>query len=355
MVWRLYFSYPPDFAGPYDVSTLRLDLNSSPKGRIWPHPRIQAVAWAPTAVLFPSEEGRDGIATGQHTKTQLWPLVIYAPGWGGKFDDNSVTAHNLASNGYVVLAIDDILHDAPFRSPEDETARLAPIRYDTQEAQGQFIKTAERRVILEADKVSRLIDALNDCAGGCEHSGWIQKVDCRHVGILGNSFGGAVAAQLAATDERVAAVVNMDGWQYGSAALSPVNRPYMVFNSAESDPQSDPFRYSSSGRAFTAQMNAAHQQMQMRQAERPDAMIVTVRGAIHSDFSNALDNAFTRLRQWRPWWGIPASPHHIRSIIGACIQAFFEAHLLGERQALEDLIRSPPSGAKFARINRDES
>ena len=123
----------------------------------------------------------------------------------------------------------------------------------------------------------------------------------------------------------------------------------MVFNSVEAAPESDLFRHFTVGRRFEWRMNEKHQSMQRRQAERADTVVLTIPGAMHSDFSMGLNQTLNRLRQWRLWWGIPAPPHRVRSIVDTYLAAFFSAHLRHEPRSLADLIKSPPRGARVLR------
>ena len=349
LTWMEFKQAPAGVVGPFAVETLRIEFNSPPNGRIWPHPRIRTIIWCPAVLRSGGNSTR--VSADADPQGKLWPLVIYAPGWGGGADDNAIAAHNLASRGFVVIAFDDIAHDLPFAAGVDEAARVAAILFDTENSQAQFIANATRRVILESDKASRLIDALEDGIMNCGQIHWGQHLDTRHVGMLGNSFGGAVAAQLAGTDQRIAAVVNLDGWLYGAPASQVVTVPFMVFNSVEVTPESDIFRRFTSGRRFERRMNEQQQSMQRRQAELADAVILAIPGAKHSDFSIGLNYPLQRLRRWRPWWGMPAPPRRIRSIVDTYLTAFFSAHLRYEPQSLADLIKSPPRGARVLRPN----
>ena len=56
------------------------------------------------------------------------------------------------------------------------------------------------------------------------------RLDLKHVGILGFSFGGAVAQEAASLDTRFKAVANLDGWLFGDAANTWIEQPMLIMS-----------------------------------------------------------------------------------------------------------------------------
>ncbi len=145
------------------------------------------------------------------------PLLIYAPGWGDAYDDNTVLMRTLASHGYGVVAIDDIARDpkAEWATADDEAARLATFDVGTPDRQIQFMIDANRRVELAASKMRAVLEAIANTQA-TEPS--FERFDLDRVGAIGASFGGATAAEAASGGGNIRAAVNLDGLVFGRAA-----------------------------------------------------------------------------------------------------------------------------------------
>jgi dienelactone hydrolase len=140
------------------------------------------------------------------------PLLIYVPSWGGTRGENTALAEFLAARGFVVAALDD----------NDSAAAL---EFSTPAAVVQTLRNGDAKAIRLAGRVSAELGCL--IAGGCGAPQAI-RFDPERVGVVGYSFGGAVAAEAARADERIRAAINLDGWMFGTAAARGVPRPYLV-------------------------------------------------------------------------------------------------------------------------------
>lgn len=259
------------------------------------------------------------------------PVILYAPGWGGRRDGNEVTLRNLASHGYVTVAFDDVVYDPadPGASAEDEAARRAPL--DLSSAEG-FLATGDRRARLTARKAGRVLDAL--AAAGTPPG---------RCGMLGFSLGGSAAAEAARHDPRLRAVVNLDGGTYGETARLGVDGPYLALNSGY--PPAHPWlarltTWLSASRATAERLGLEEYERQRAQARRPLTLSVFVAGAGHGDFSDEL-HAPGRWRSWRPWRGALIAPERQRAIVDTWLLAFFDTWLRDRPSPLVTQRRSP--------------
>lgn len=259
------------------------------------------------------------------------PVILYAPGWGGRRDGNEVTLRHLASHGYVTVAFDDVLHDPPdpAATAEDEAARRAPLDLTSMET---FLAVAERRARLIARKATRVLDAL--AAGGARLG---------RCGMLGFSLGGSAAAAAARHDPRLQAVVNLDGGTYGETARLGVDGPYLVLN-AEFPPR-HPWLAGlsarlSAARATAERLDREEHERQLAQAARPRTLSVVIAGAGHGDFTDELHGR-ARWRSWRPWRGPLIPPARQRAIVDAWLLAFFDTWLRDRPSPLITQRRSP--------------
>jgi dienelactone hydrolase len=150
-----------------------------------------------------------------------FPVLLYVPSWGGVRSDNTAQAENVASHGYVVVAVDDLY---PGQVMDLSTASA----YDA------TLRWAGQKVGLEATAALRVLSAFESAANEPD-SAFAGHLDRSRTGAFGFSFGGAVAAEAAARDPRVRAAVNLDGWIFGDAADHGVQHPFLVVSSSAAD------------------------------------------------------------------------------------------------------------------------
>jgi dienelactone hydrolase len=149
---------------------------------------------------------------------ELFPVLIFNPSWRGRRTQNTFLTEELASHGYVVAAIDHTYNSMPVAFPDGRVA-VAETIYGFESLHGTDLKEIKRIGNKEADKqaldVRFVLDELgrmNDEEGGC----LFRKMDTTKAGAFGHSFGGGVSVQAWATDARIQAAMNMDGWSFGS-------------------------------------------------------------------------------------------------------------------------------------------
>ncbi|HRK19494.1 MAG TPA: hypothetical protein PK970_11100 [Hyphomicrobiaceae bacterium] len=294
-------SKPTSPSGPHGVrfEVARLDISgrSGIDGRTSAH-SIEVGVWLPEIPIEP----------------RRLPLVIYVPGWGSSYDDNSVLCRTLASHGYGVVAISDIAIGARpgWYTADDDGARLAKFDVSTTERQIQFSEDAERRVQLAAERISQTLDAV-DRAQMTPGIFGVFNLDV--VGAIGASFGGASVAEAALTDGRIGLAVDLDGLVFGAAARSVIPKPYIEFNSTVGVVPISEIASTDPVRRFLAQTNVQQVARQERQrAERRDAFDVTIRGTRHQDFTDELYD-WSRALSWRPWRERLTRPARVREII----------------------------------------
>jgi dienelactone hydrolase len=254
------------------------------------------------------------------------PLLIYAPGWGDAYDDNTVLMRTLASHGYGVVAIDDIARDprAEWSTADDEAARLATFDVGTPDRQIQFMHDADRRVELAARKMRAVLEAIANTQAS-EPS--FSRFDLDRVGAVGASFGGATAAEAALDGGNIRAAVNLDGLLFGRAATEAIPRPYLELNATLGSIPLSEIESTDLRRRFFARLNVQQIARQQRQlVARSDALNITIAGVRHSDFTDALYGR-DRLLAWRPFRERPLRPSRVRAIVDDLVITFFDAHI----------------------------
>ncbi|MET1071172.1 MAG: lipase, partial [Umezawaea sp.] len=150
-----------------------------------------------------------------------WPVILYSPGYGSLRTLGTTAAEDLASRGYVVVAVDHT-HEAPF-------VEFPGGRLEVRQAPGDDPLPAA--LTTRVADLGFVLDRLPSVLGA--------SADLTRVGVFGHSFGGDTAAELMATDRRVDAGADLDGWlAYDAdgtrptrAATEGVDRPFLLMGS----------------------------------------------------------------------------------------------------------------------------
>lgn len=161
------------------------------------------------------------------------PVVLYSPGLYGSFTDNTAVTLELASRGYVVVAV-STTHEAPAVEFPD----------------GSVVGTSERASdLLGSDQVSPLIGlraqdqefVLDQLADGTVFPEQLTSaLDLTAVGSFGHSAGGAAALQVAHDRDDVTAAVNLDGFARQPDAAEGLADPYLFVTSNGHSPKTEP-------------------------------------------------------------------------------------------------------------------
>jgi dienelactone hydrolase len=258
--------------------------------------------------------------------TSSTPLIVYLTGWGSGRGDNTGLLGSLADAGYAVLALDDISQDAPYEDPRDEAARTATFDFSTDGHVRMLVEAAHRRAALQGEKISKLLDRLaSDASLVPAFSPF--RIDFKSVGVLGYSFGGATAAELGKRDKRVAAAVNIDGWQLTDSADQIAAFPLLMINSIEARCKPGDELLPDSPARHEAVLNRAENDRQILQvAARTDSYRLYLRSARHGDFSDHV-LAKRRVLSWLKSGGQLITARATRRALDAMMLAFFDAHV----------------------------
>lgn len=158
-----------------------------------------------------------------------WPVVLFSPGYGGPRAVYTSIINGLASDGYVVLAVDHPyesavveLADGSLALPANDAER-SDDGWQTYMADQQALRAADMAFVL--DQIAK---------PGVLPADFAQQLDLDHIAAIGHSFGGVSAMALAADDPRIKAVVNIDGTPYGDLVNRRLSQPVMVLQSDKS-------------------------------------------------------------------------------------------------------------------------
>lgn len=328
----------PAPSGPYAVGTLSATLDPPTSKRIG---RFDLTLWypaRPSSDRAPYGTGNGGLtsfiaqrllrtpaARRAHVAdgTARIPILLYTAGWGGVRTENTGLALDLASHGFLVVALDDVGRDSAAQSAVSGRLDLSSAR-----AFRATLALAARKRDRSARRVSYVLDRLLASDGPLDRA-LRERLDPTRVGALGYSFGGAVALRAAQIDPRIRAVVNLDGWlfQTGSEPAHHPHVPYMLISTVDPPVTAADLASPDPVRRYTAELDESDWRVQLGELMQ-GGVLVAIAGTDHSSFFDDLHYAILH-RSRRA-----ISPSHVASIVGGYVVAFFKQQLKGESQPL---------------------
>jgi predicted dienelactone hydrolase len=249
-----------------------------------------------------------------------FPVVVYSHGWTGfrTIAVNQIEA--LASNGFMVLAIDHTYEAATIRFPDDEIVDYDPAALpDPLEVGDEAYHDAiETLLQVLADDLITVVDALEEGESG-PFGAISASADVTRLGVYGHTTGGGAAVSFCLQDERCDAVLGLDPW------VEPI--PDRVIAASATRPalymRSDEWR----GTENDAILRGI--------AERSTVVTywVGVEGALQSDFElTPLLSPFAG----RLGWTGPIPSGRVVPIVERYLVGFFDVYLLGTGTAALD-------------------
>lgn len=267
MKWFQSPFYFPKPTGPYAVGTCMFHWVDTSRKEIWahdpahPYRELMVKMWYPTHGLFDSlprtAYAPDRIHYLQVTHPTVnflgllsrpmyvyeypqekfaaepvrYPVIVFSPGGGGRYDSNSIQCEELASNGYIVFGISHTFESHVVQFPDGRIKTMVDASVGK-----NFIERRKQndQGIMEegVPDVTFVLNQIENLAHD-EKSPFYGRFDLDHIGMLGQSRGGAIAVQMCRMDKRVKAGVDMDGSLFGTDAIKPFEKPCMFILAGE--------------------------------------------------------------------------------------------------------------------------
>lgn len=295
---------------------------------------------------------------------QPYPVILFSHGAGTTMEVQTAQSEDLASHGYLVVAIDHTYASVGTVFP----GRVVSGR----EATTDF-KTAEPATIITqimADDARFVIEQLSAMNQGQLGAMFQGKLDLQKIGAIGHSVGGAVAYNLAINDRRVKAAIDLDGTvfitpQGNPEAVTPFlmlandqyhiqaiqNRSSLMGKLADLPAEEQDIMRSMYGgeEAYTAAYNQAQQNIiGLTEVLKASGNLFTIEGSDHMKFTDiGLFIGDSRLRELINIRGT-TDPSTCLEITQAVTLAFFDQHLGGETKAsLESVVQKYPALKKI--------
>ncbi len=138
-----------------------------------------------------------------------YPVVLFSPGLGLVTEGFTTLLEDLASHGYVVVAIDHPYVSGPTVLASGEVAlTLAP----PADQFNAHVEAALATMVADQRQVLDWLQAQNQPGSGSVLAG---HLDLSRIGAYGHSIGGATALQAARADDRIRAAIDIDGTVFG--------------------------------------------------------------------------------------------------------------------------------------------
>lgn len=240
------------------------------------------------------------------TNEAPFALVIFSHGYQEVCTIETDVMENLASHGYITVAID---HADVWASvfPSGEIVQgNAPGLPVSLTLNALFLQGRTRDVQFVLDELTRL-NREDDFFRG--------RLDLQHVGIFGHSFGGAITADICAADNRFKAGLSLDGGGHTNLLALQIDQPFLIASGDDANPTMQPFRV-----AFRSLFDQfAH-----------DAYWFHLKNSEHYDFVEM------------PWFAATPAPAKLRTaiVLRRYILSFFNKYLKGQDDHFLD---GPPS------------
>lgn len=255
-----------------------------------------------------------------------YPVLIFSPGLGNVPTNYTTLLEDIASHGYIVVAV---AH--PYSTPEV----VFPDGRVVREAESRLPFRFDRVVtVLAADLVSVLdyVTQLHDRGDSL-----FARADPRRVGVFGHSFGGAAAAQASAMDARFVAGADLDGTIFGPVTSGGLTQPFLLMM--------EDLHWTQRVRRKPKWMIVNRSDARRREISfidaSPSASWVDVAGVTHMNFA---DEAYFYSAKWRllELLGARMDGRATQSLASVLLRAFFGRYLNGEESPGRELER--PNG-----------
>lgn len=330
--------------GPYPIGTLKRRFNQittrsarSVMVQLWYPAKTTSVRRG----ILGDWSGRIA-AAGAEVADGAYPFLLAFSGWGGSLDNNVALSLALASHGFVVAAVG-------YPTGRDVPSRTIPMDFSSASAFAATIELADRRARLQADMASFVLDMFARLGETDPIRPVADRLSDACVGVFGFSFGGAVAAQVAWQDQRVRAVMNLDGWLFADAALHHFAQPFLLVSDDTPLPDAAELSATDAVRRNRAQLTDRDARWQDAQLAHGGGYKLTVQGSRHDDFCDRpLLNPLRGIASQRA-----AHARRAMTIVQAYSLSFFGKFLDGRPAALLDApeCAAPYPEARFEVFN----
>jgi dienelactone hydrolase len=262
-----------------------------------------------------------------------YPVVLFSPSWSGQRVQNTFQIEELASHGYVIVAMDHPYGTDVTVFPDGRIVRTklgAGENYSSQEAFDRFEQEADEQVKFRAEDARFVLDKLDEFNRRDPEARFTGRLDLQRVGIFGHSLGGSVAAQACWLDPRFKTALNMDGMLTAESGRDGSPRPIFFMLEDQTLPSRAELPSLDSRHRRAAEFEYAQAAMMQASLSRSGGYRMVIHGTTHRSFSDS--PLFSPLRFLTGAGAIPA--RRAENIINQYTLAFFDQALKGQSEPL---------------------
>ncbi|GIP56918.1 MULTISPECIES: alpha/beta hydrolase family protein [Paenibacillus] len=161
-----------------------------------------------------------------------YPVLLFSPGFGASNFMYTSMTENLASHGYIVVAVEHPYYtEIPTLFPDGRVTKEKVVIAE----ESLVWDNMDEHMQLWVDDIKFVLHRLHDLNEKDPHNILAGRLDLHRIGMLGHSFGGAAAAQVMHQDSRVLSGVNMDGFPFGAKIDDGLPNPFLYIQTSYSD------------------------------------------------------------------------------------------------------------------------
>lgn len=288
---------------------------------------------------------------------QSYPVILFSHGAGTTMEVQTSQSEDLASHGYIVVAIDHTYVSAATVFPDRiVSSREATTDFNTVEPAGIITQ-------IMAEDAGFVIDELGKMNGGKIDSIFDGRLNLDQIGVIGHSVGGAVAYNLAINDSRVKAAINLDGRVYVTPESTKMMAPFLMlasdtfhgtlqdrkslmkkFEALAAEERENMLLMYGTEKEYQEAYNKDYQNtLGLIEVLEASGNLFTIEGSSHMKFTDI--GLFIGASQLRDLIGIggKADPARCLEITEAVTLVFFDEHLKGKTShSLDSLVEEYP-------------
>lgn len=174
--------------------------------------------------------------------SQRFPLLVFSHGWGNPTFLYTAELEDIASHGYVIMAVDHPYDTAYTLFPDGTFTLFGQKSFDEAAAKPKGLNAYARdRVEVMAQDNRFAISAVLQRESGKEKYPFSGRIDTSKIGAFGHSIGGLASARTCQIDPRVLACMDQDSVDYRGSPFAvsdlqqTVTQPFFLFVVASAD------------------------------------------------------------------------------------------------------------------------
>ncbi len=263
-------------------------------------------------------------------KQSSYPVVLFSHGLLGLPSDTSLTIlENLASHGYIVVAIDHsylnaltLFADGRVTSSVKLSEQFNKMRpHEQKEFQTKAIDVYKADMKFIIDELVKLNEDPKSI--------FYHRINLEKIAAMGHSAGGTASIEFCRSDNRCKAAIDLDGWYDQAIGLEPINKPLLLMFGSKSLEVSEPTSEYLKRKELTREQYFEREKNIDAHIKKlcsvPTCSFVIIPNASHGDFD---DEMFIKwpLRSWNE-----VEPYTTIALINGHIVQFLNKYLSKEK------------------------